>query len=321
MLVSAFPKCLRMVKLIPVVVAVLCSAGHPALACSPIPQKPPKPAPIPKKPELEELRHTHELVFGGSVEIQGIISPLTVENHARNWVEVHVTRQAPQQELFRFNPIHISGTDESLVIRQSPSEPLPPELTQQVIIRLPFHLHLTLKKVIGPVKLNNLANETKLKEIEGNVTCEKVNGPLDITQVKGDLSLSFGTFPDISQPRIFIEEVSGNTSLHLAGADQIQVKGTVILGGVNSEVSGLTLEKQDALSSFVAQQGEPRILVSLVHLKGRVTFVSVNDQPAKINRELLSAPMTYKRTQPTQNQTFIAHNFFNLHTHRTLSGP
>lgn len=321
MFVSAFPKCLHMVKLIPVVVAVLSGAGYPALVDAQTPQKPPKSAPISKKPELEELRHTHELVFGGSVEIQGITSSLTVENHARNWVEIHVTRQAPQQQFFRINPIQISGTDQSLIIQQSPSEPLPPELTQQVIIRLPFHLHLTIKKVSGSVRLNSLANKTQLKEIQGSVICEKVNGPLDIAQVSGDLSLSFGTFPDISQPRIFIEDITGSTSLRLAATDQIQVKGTVVLGGVSSEVAHLTMEKQEALSSFVAQQGEPRILVSLVHLKGRVTFVSINDQPAKINRELLSAPMTYKRTQPTQNQIFIAHNFFNLHTHRTLSGP
>lgn len=309
-----------MVNFISVLLAVLSGTGHLTLVGQQPPQKA-GPAPLPRKPELEELRHTHELVFGGSVEIQGITSPLTVENHARNWIEIHITRKAFNRELFRINPIQISGTDQSLVIQQSPSEPLPPELTQQVIIRLPFHLHITIKKIMGPVRLNGLANETQLKEIQGTVTCEKVNGPLDITQVMGDLSLSFGTFPDVSQPRIFIEDVSGNTSLRLAATDQVQVKGTVVLGGVSSEVADLTLEKQEALSSFVAHQGEARILVSLVHLKGRVMFVSVEDPPAKINRELLSAPMTYKWTQPTQNQFFIAHNFINLHTNRTLPGP
>lgn len=320
MFAFAFPTCRLMVNFIPVLLAVLSGTGHLTLVGQQTPQKA-GPAPIPRNPELEELRHTHELVFGGSVEIQGITSPLTVENHARNWVEIQITRKAFNRELFQTNPIQISGTDQSLVIQQSPTEPLPPELTQQVTIRLPFHLHLTIKKVNGPVKLNGLANETQLKEIQGSVTCDKVNGPLDINQVQGDLSMSFGTFPDISHPRIFIEDVSGNTSLRLATTDQVQVKGTVVLGGVSSEVADLAMEKQEALSSFIAHQGEPRILVSLVHLKGRVMFVSINDPPAKINRELLSAPMTYKRTQPTQNQFFIAHNFFNLYTNRTLSGP
>jgi hypothetical protein len=320
MFAFAFPKCLLMVNFISVLLAVLSSTGHLTLVCQQTPQKT-RPVPIPSKPELEELRNTHELVFGGSVEIQGITSPLTVETHARNWVEIHITRKAFNRKLFRINPIQISGTAESLVIQQSPSDPLPPELTQQVSIRLPFHLHLTIKKVIGPVRLNGLANEAQLKEIQGTVTCEKVNGPLDIAQVMGDLSLSFGTFPDVSQPRIFIEDVSGNTSVRLAATDQVQVKGTVVLGGVSSEVAGLAMEKQEAVSSFVAQQGEPRILVSLVNLKGRVRFVSVDDPPVKINRELFSAPMTYKRTQPKQNQPFIAHNFFNLHINRTLSGP
>lgn len=228
----------------------------------------------------DEIHRTFKLSPGAHVEVAGINGSVKIETSDTDTAEVHILRDASDQQTLAQTAVDIVQSPTNLsVLGQQHSGSFLRELFDtkqhrsrlQITLKIPKQVDLLAKGVNGPVTVG---------EINGPVIVKSVNGPVEIAQaasnsevkgVNGPVSIKIA---QLGEQGPSISGVNGNIQLLFADnvkAD-LDVKG--INGQVKSEIENVTIEEQKNGRHYHARVGGGGTEISVSGINGNVTLLS-----------------------------------------------
>jgi DUF4097 and DUF4098 domain-containing protein YvlB len=137
--------------------------------------------------ERDEVNETYKLAPGAEVAVHSISGSVKVETADTDAAEIHIVRSARTREELDCRPVHIEHADASLRIdgndqrRQCRNV----QVRQEVTLRLPRRINLTVESVSGHVNAGNVEGSVNFTSISGHATVGNVNGPVQFTSISG----------------------------------------------------------------------------------------------------------------------------------------
>ncbi|MGB9180458.1 MAG: hypothetical protein WCB68_14595 [Pyrinomonadaceae bacterium] len=229
----------------------------------------------------DEIHKTFKLSPGAHVEVAGINGSVKIETSDGDVAEVHILRDASDQQTLAKTAVDIVQSPNSLSVlgEQQSGGGFLREIFDtkqhrsrlQVTLKIPKQVDLLAKGVNGPVTVG---------EINGPVVVKSVNGPVEIAQaasnsevkgVNGPVSIRIA---QLGEQGPSVSGVNGNIQILLAdnlNAD-VDVKG--INGRVHSEMQNVTIEEEKNNRHYHARVGNGGTEISVSGINGNVTLVS-----------------------------------------------
>src|SRR6185436_3278997 len=141
--------------------------------------------------EREEINQKYELAPGARVEVSSIRGPVEVFDTNSATAEVQIVRTARTRADLEYHKIEVLQTANGLVVRgvQEPNHRgQNVQVNHHVILRVPRRVDLAINSISGPVRVGDIAGETRLNSISGSATIGNVGGPLTARSISGNLT-------------------------------------------------------------------------------------------------------------------------------------
>ncbi len=189
----------------------------------------------------EEINQRFQLAPGARVSVSGIAGPVTIETGGGNVAEVHILRMAESQADLDCYRTEVSGTRESLRIehvqRSSDRSCRSIRARQEVRLRLPRSVDVSLSSVAGSVRMAAVEGLVSMNSIAGHVSLAGARAAR-IESLAGGLSL---TLDPIRSPGVRVSSVVGPVDLFFRRGVDAEVRLDSVMGSVRSATPGVDI--------------------------------------------------------------------------------
>ena len=234
--------------------------------------------PAAQQTQPAEIHESFELAAGANVEVRGINGPIQIETSDTNAAEVHITRTARSDEDLARNRVIIERTPTSLSVRAENSrEGLwqrfwsgwgGGDAKQEVRLRLPRRIELTVRGVNGKVSTGATEGSLRLNGINGRVEAGAIStNDAEVSGINGSLNLSITR---LGGRGARINGVNGAINLSVAEGVNADLSVRGVNGRVTSEMPNVTLEGGEDRSNRTARIGTGGTPLSISGINGRV---------------------------------------------------
>ena len=230
----------------------------------------------------DEIHKTFKLSPGAHVEVSGINGSVKIETADGDAAEVHILRDASDQQTLAKTAVDIIQSPNGLsVLGQHESggsilreifDSKQHRSRLQVTLKIPKQVDLLTKGVNGPVTVG---------EINGPVIVKSVNGPVEIAQAASNSEIKGVNGPvtikiaqQLGEQGPSLSGINGNIRLLLADNLNADVNVSGINGRVQSEMQNVTVEKVEEKSRYHARVGNGGTEISVSGINGNVWLVS-----------------------------------------------
>ena len=195
----------------------------------------------------DEIRKTHQLQPGASVEVANINGSVKIETSESATAEILVERTGSSQEVLNRRTILVEADNNSLRIRgakgdvgllakffgSSPSE--------KVTLKLPRQISLHTKGVNGSVTIGDVDGDVEVNGINGGVQVAGTSGVAEFKGINGNISVGV---KKVNNQGFTLSGINGNIELQLWPGLNADLSARGMNGRVYSDTSDIQLDKE-----------------------------------------------------------------------------
>ena len=206
---------------------------------------------------------------GADVSVHTVGGPVTIETGDGNMAQVHIVRGAATARELACYRVDVTGGGDSLTIKHvqfSKREGCDSiQAGQEVRLRLPRSVDVSLDAVAGPVDVAPIEGELRLSGIAGHVRARGVRSA-DVSGLAGGLELTVGQLTrDVK-----VAGIVGQTDITFTSGANADVQVDSIMGNTTSSSPGIPISWNNGRAS--ARVGSGGIPVSVSAVVGHVTL-------------------------------------------------
>ena len=261
--------------------------------------------------ERDEINQTYELTPGARVEVSSIRGGVEIVTGETATAEVQIIRTARTRADLEYHKIEVEHTANSLVVRgvQEPEDRRGRnvQVNQQVILKLPRQIDLTVSSISGSLKagdvdgqtyvssisgsvnignvgrklrvssvsgsleVGNVGAEARVTSISGDLRLGQVNGSLDVTSVSGGVN---ATLMSLSPEGIHIKSVSGSVEIGFKSEVNADFNAEHISGQVYLNVPNVTRDREEDSSNVRARIGAGGTPITISSVSGHIRLTT-----------------------------------------------
>jgi DUF4097 and DUF4098 domain-containing protein YvlB len=221
----------------------------------------------------EEIRQSYQLSPGASVEVRGINGPVEIETAETNTAEVYILRTAKNQTDLDNSKITITSTPTSLLIQGEQNSGSfwqrlwHGEVKQQVTLKVPRQIALTVKGVNGAVKAGEVTGAVEINGVNGKVETAQAIGYSEISGINGRVTVAIR---QLGEKGIRIKGVNGAVELRVSYKLNADLDAHGINGRVSTDMTDVTVESEHDRSNYSARIGAGGAPITLNGINGSV---------------------------------------------------
>lgn len=185
--------------------------------------------------ERDEIRRSHQLAPGTTVEVSGIRGPVEIETANVEVAEIYIVRSASSRDALGQYKVAVENNARSLIIRgeqqrRASGPGFGADVRHHVTLKLPRGVNLSIKGIGGSVRVGDVGGRLSVNSVGGSLTAGAVDGQAQIGGVSGGVEVG-----RVNQP-MQIKSVSGNVRIGQA-SDSLDVSG--VTGTVSAGIAKL----------------------------------------------------------------------------------
>ncbi len=221
----------------------------------------------------DETRKTFDLKPGARVEVQGINGFVEVQTSDTKTAEVFVRRTGNNSSALRRKEMIVEQTSDGIIVRSKRAHVglwdhlFGSDPKEEVTIKAPRNIDLAIKGVNGRVSSGDIEGSLELKGVNGRVEIGLVNESAQVGGINGSITLGLRR---LDERGARLSGVNGGVELKLAQGLNADLSAKGMNGNVRSEISDVTVNKDDHWTRYSARIGDGGSPIELSGINGNV---------------------------------------------------
>ena len=222
----------------------------------------------------DEIHKSFELQPGARLEVQGINGKVEIQTSDTKTAEVYVLRTAKSSESLSRREVIVEQTATGLLVRGKEARHLGiwehlfgSNPDEQVTIKAPRQIALSLKGINGRVTSGDVDGAIEAKGINGRVELGQAGDSAEIGGINGSVVVGL---KQLGERGVRINGVNGGIELRLANGLNADLTARGMNGNVRSEISEVTVNKDEPGSRYSAHIGNGGAPITLSGINGNV---------------------------------------------------
>ena len=232
----------------------------------------------------DEIRKNFQLEPGARLEVQGINGKVEIQTSDTKTAEVYVLRVGNGSESLSRREVIVEQTATGLLVRGKEARHLgiwehlfgrnPKE---EVTIKAPRQIALSLKGINGHVSSGDVDGPIEAKGINGDVQLGAASQSVDIGGINGRIVVGL---KELGERGARVSGVNGGIELRLANGLNADLTARGMNGSVRSDISDVTVNKDEPGSRYSAHIGNGGAPISLSGINGNVRLTRAESTAA-----------------------------------------
>jgi len=221
----------------------------------------------------DETRKTFDLKAGATIRIEGVNGRVDVQTAAdTKTTEVFVKRTGDNPSSLRRRDIIIEQNSEGLLVRSRQNHTglwdhlFGKDPREEVTIKAPREIALTLKGINGRVSTGDITGALEVRGVNGRVETGTA-GEAEVSGVNGSVSVGL---KQLGEHGARFSGINGGVEIRLSVGLNADLRAKGMNGRVVSEVSDVTVERENAWSNYSSQIGKGGPLIEISGINGNV---------------------------------------------------
>jgi len=231
----------------------------------------------------DETRKTFDLKPGAHVEIQGINGSVEIQTSDTKTAEVYVRRTADNPDALRRREIIIEQTNDGILVRSKQNHVglwdhlFGKDPKEEVTIKAPRQIALSIRGVNGRVNTGSIEGALEIKGVNGRVEVEQASDSAEVSGINGSIAVGL---KQLNERGARISGVNGGIELKLSSSLNADLNAHGMNGSVRSEISDVTVEREDNRSRYSARIGNGGPAIEISGINGNVRLTRLDGATA-----------------------------------------
>lgn len=232
----------------------------------------------------DEIRKSFDLEPGARLDVQGFNGKVEIQTSDTKTAEVYVLRTATSSDSLSRREVMIEQTSTGLTVRAKEARHLgiwehlfghnPKE---EVTIKAPRQIALSIKGINGGVTTGDIEGPLEAKGINGRVELGQASQSADIGGINGSVVVGL---KELSERGARLSGINGGIELRLAKGLNADLTTKGINGNVRSDISEVTVNKDEPGSRYSAHIGNGGAPITLSGINGNVRLTRAENLAA-----------------------------------------
>src|ERR1043165_3703042 len=221
----------------------------------------------------DETRKTFDLKAGATIRVEGVNGRVDIQTAANTKTpEVFVKRTVDNPSSLRRRDIIIEQTSEGLLVRSRQNHTglwdhlFGKDPKEEVTIKASRDIALTLKGINGHVNTGDITGALDVRGVNGRVETGTA-GEAEVSGVNGSVSVGL---KQLGEHGARFSGINGGVEIRLSVGLNADLRAKGMNGRVVSEVSDVTVERENAWSNYSSQIGKGGPLIEISGINGNV---------------------------------------------------
>jgi hypothetical protein len=222
----------------------------------------------------DETRKTFDLKPGTLIQVQGVNGKVDIQTAAdTKTTEVFVKRTGDNPSSLRRRDIIIEQNSEGLLVRSKQNHTglwdhiFGKDPKEEVTIKAPRDIALTLKGINGRVNTGDITGALEVRGVNGRVETGTAGESAEVSGINGSISIGF---KQLGEHGARFSGINGGVEIRLSVGLNADLRARGMNGRVVSEVSDVTVERENAWSNYSSQIGKGGPLIEISGINGNV---------------------------------------------------
>ena len=246
----------------------------------------------------DETRKSFELKPGARVQIQGINGRVEIQTSDTKTAEVFVKRVADSPNSLRRREMIIEQTSDGLLVRSQQNHLgfwdhlFGHDPKEEVTIKAPRAIALAIKGINGGVTSGDIDGSLEVKGINGRLELGAASDYAEIGGINGNIVVGF---KHLGERGARLNGINGGIELRLANGLNADLTTRGMNGNVRSDISEVTVNKDDSGSRYSAHIGNGGPQIELRGINGNIRLTRRDSAPtSSASSEKKPAPSAEK---------------------------
>ncbi len=223
----------------------------------------------------DEIHQSHELSPGARVELIGLNGAVKIETSNTNKAEVKIERIASSQEALERRKVTIEADGNSLRIKGEKSDNglfskfFGSSASERVTLKLPRQISLFAKGVNGAVTSEEIEGPVEIAGINGRVQLAGATGRAHFKGINGSVVVGL---KKLDQDGVTLSGINGNIELQLGADVNADFDARGMNGRVTSDLPNVAIDKDDKRGSYSARIGSGGSGITAKGINGNIRF-------------------------------------------------
>ena len=222
----------------------------------------------------DETRKTFDLKPGATIRVEGVNGRVDIQTAAdTKTTEVVVKRTADNPSSLRRRDITVEQTSEGLLVRSKQNHVglwehlFGKDPKEEVTIKAPREIALSLRGINGRVNTGDITGALEVRGVNGRVETGNAGESAEVSGVNGSISVGL---KQLGEHGARFSGINGGVEIRLAVGLNADLRARGMNGRVVSEVSDVTVERENAWSNYSSQIGKGGPLIEISGINGNV---------------------------------------------------
>ena len=222
----------------------------------------------------DEIRKSFDLKPGALVRIEGINGHVDIQTTAdAKTAEVVVKRTADDASSFKRRDMIVEQTPDGFVVRSRQNHVglwdhlFGKDPKEEVTIKAPRDIALALKGINGHVNTGDITGALEVRGVNGRVEIGTAGESAEVSGINGSISIGL---KQLGEHGARFSGVNGGVEIRLSVGLNADLRARGMNGRVVSEVSDVTVERENAWSNYSSQIGKGGPLIEISGINGNV---------------------------------------------------
>ena len=255
----------------------------------------------------DETRKSFELKPGARIQVQGIKGKVEIQTSDTKTAEVYVRRTADSPSSLRRREMIIEETGDGLLVRSQQNHVgfwehlFGRDPKEEVTIKAPRAIALSLKGISGGVTTGDIDGPLEVKGINGRVELGQASQYAEIGGINGTVIVGL---KELGERGARLSGINGGIELRLANGLNADLTTKGINGNVRSDISEVTINKDEPGSRYSAHIGNGGAPITLSGINGNVRLTRAGSPAATDTASDKKATTTIqKEVKVTENKS------------------
>jgi len=255
----------------------------------------------------DEIRKSFELQPGARLDVQGFNGKVDIQTSDTKTAEVYVLRTANSSDSLSRREVIIEQTPAGLLVRSKEARHLgiwehlfgrnPKE---EVTIKAPRAIALALKGINGSVRTGDIDGPLEVKGINGRLELGAASQYAEISGINGNVVVGLR---ELGERGAHLSGINGGIELRLTNGLNADLTTRGINGNVRSDISEVSVNKDEHGSRYSAQIGNGGAPITLSGINGNVRLTRAGNTAATATTSDKKAPTTIQtEVKVTENK-------------------
>jgi|GEM_PF-922748 len=218
----------------------------------------------------DESRQTFQLAGGARVEVLSVSGSVEIETVEAGPAEVHVIRTGRQPDDLKYHRVTAEQTPTGLLVRGHEDDEAYKrgrQVQQQVRLRLPRDVSLSIKGVGGSVKVGEVDGQVRAERVGGMLEVALAGGGLEVSNVGGHLRAGV---LGVGEGGMRIASVGGHVELRFRREVNADLEASGLSGRLDADLPNVTMHGPESAVRMRARIGSGGAPLSISKVGGNV---------------------------------------------------